>query len=64
MELVFVADMHAITTLRKKKSCENMKDIVAVYLACGLDPEKATLIFNQKIHITLNCLDFECHIFR
>ena len=45
---IFVADLHALTihndpvSLKKK-----IKDIIAIYLACGLDP-KYTTIFIQS----------------
>lgn len=47
---IFVADMHALTididpeTLRKNK-----KDIMALYLAAGLDPQKTTLFFQSDV---------------
>lgn len=47
---IFVADMHALTidiepeTLRKNK-----RDIMALYLAAGLDPQKTTLFFQSDI---------------
>ncbi|WP_036451802.1 tryptophan--tRNA ligase [Mycoplasma buteonis] len=47
----FVADLHALTTgtvdaaeLRKGR-----KTIVALYLACGLDPEKATIFYQSQV---------------
>ncbi|MFV8473324.1 tryptophan--tRNA ligase [Mycoplasma sp. 4F] len=47
----FVADLHALTTgtvdpveLRKAR-----KTIVALYLACGLDPEKATIFYQSQV---------------
>lgn len=47
---LFVADLHALTTpqdnavLRKR-----IKDLVAMYLACGLDPKKVTLFVQSEI---------------
>ncbi|WP_406616812.1 tryptophan--tRNA ligase [Mycoplasmopsis adleri] len=47
----FVADLHALTTgavdpieLRKAR-----KTIVALYLACGLNPEKATIFYQSQV---------------
>lgn len=47
----FVADLHALTTgdnekveLRKRR-----KEIVALYLACGLDPEKSNIFFQSQV---------------
>ena len=62
---VFVADMHAITTPQEKEKLrQNMKDIVAVYLACGLDPEKATLYIQSEnpYHAQLSWI-LECHTY-
>lgn len=49
--IVFIANLHCITnyqdppTLRK-----NLKDAIALYLACGLDPEKATIFLQTDVH--------------
>ena len=60
---IFVADMHAITvpqdasTLRK-----NIRDLLAIYLACGLDPNKNTIflqsenIYHANLSWILECL--------
>ena len=48
--LFFIVDQHAITVpqdrleLRKK-----IKELTAVYLACGLDPEKATIFVQSEV---------------
>lgn len=45
---VFVADLHAITLpIESKILKENKKDIMALYVAAGLDPKKVVL-FNQS----------------
>lgn len=45
---VFIADLHAITTIQnKEKLSKNILDIALDYLACGLDPEKVCL-FKQS----------------
>lgn len=45
---VFVADLHALTIdIDPKELKENKKQIVALYLAAGLDPKKV-VIFNQS----------------
>ncbi len=47
---VFIADLHSITvpqdptTLRK-----NIRSLAAVYLACGLDPEKTSLFIQSEV---------------
>ncbi len=43
-----VVDMHAITTFQDPKELvENIREVTAAYLACGLDPERS-IIFNQS----------------
>lgn len=45
---VFIADLHAITTIHNKAELsKNIIDIALDYLACGLDPEKVCL-FKQS----------------
>ena len=45
--IVFIANLHAITVnIDPNELKENTRDMVALYLACGLDPKKAT-IFKQ-----------------
>lgn len=51
---MFVPDMHAITVKQDPKLLkERIIKNVALYIACGLDPKKNTIIYNQKIYITL-----------
>ncbi len=46
---VFVADLHALTTVSNRDELKkNIFNITAVYMACGLDPEKTTL-FQQSV---------------
>ena len=46
--LVFIADLHALTLpIDPKELRQNIEDLVAIYLACGLDPEKCK-IFRQS----------------
>ena len=45
---IFIADLHAITTPQDPVKLKNaVYDCVAMYLACGVDPEK-TIIFKQS----------------
>ncbi len=47
---VFIADLHALTTIQdKSKLRKRIKDIAAFYIACGLDPEKATIFIQSEI---------------
>ncbi len=44
----FIADYHALTTLRDPEALrQNVLDVAITYLACGLDPDKA-LLFRQS----------------
>ena len=46
---IFVADMHAITTPQEKKELRNnIRDMVAIYLACGLEPDNATIYVQSE----------------
>src|SRR3954468_5604513 len=46
--LYFIADYHAITTQRDPDALrENVRDVAATWLACGLDPDKI-LIYRQS----------------
>ncbi|MDR1678321.1 MAG: tryptophan--tRNA ligase [Prevotellaceae bacterium] len=46
----FVADWHALTTHPDPKTLNaNVKNILAEYLACGLNPEKATLYVQSDV---------------
>ncbi len=48
---VFVADLHSLTVNPEPKSLkDNIRKMVGVYLACGLDP-KHTCLFNQSENI-------------
>lgn len=45
---VFIADLHALTLpIDPKALKQNVEDLVAIYLACGLDPKKCK-IFRQS----------------
>ena len=46
--LVFIADLHALTLpIAPDELRQNVEDLVAIYLACGLDPKKCK-IFRQS----------------
>ena len=46
--ILFIADMHAITMpIESDTLARNIKELVALYIACGVDPEK-NLIFLQS----------------
>ena len=46
----FIADIHAMTTLKDTKNIEsNTREMVLDWLAAGLDPEKSTLFVQSKV---------------
>lgn len=48
--LYFIADLHALTTVRNPESLRcNTREIAIDFLACGLDPEKACLFRQSDI---------------
>ena len=56
-QYIFVDDLHALTTyIDPKELIENKKNIFALYLACGLDPQKTALFFQSDVpaHSELN----------
>ncbi|MDL2292040.1 tryptophan--tRNA ligase [Acholeplasma sp. OttesenSCG-928-E16] len=49
--LVFIADLHAITVPQvKEKLRKNIKELAALYIACGLDPSKVHLFIQSEVH--------------
>ena len=47
---LFVADMHAITVPNDSQELhENIKDFIALYLACGIDPDKNVIYLQSDI---------------
>ena len=60
---IFIADMHAITVPQEpEKLASNIKNLIAIYLACGLDPKKNTIflqsdnIYHANVSWILECL--------
>lgn len=48
---VFIADLHALTLpIDPKELRENTKDLISIYLACGLDPNKVVLFKQSDVH--------------
>lgn len=48
---VFIANMHAITVAQDRAELKkNTKDLIAIYLAAGLDPEKVTIFLQSDLH--------------
>jgi len=60
---IFVADMHAITVPQDPKTLRNnIKSLLAIYLACGIDPKKNTIflqsenVYHANVSWILECL--------
>ena len=48
---IFIANLHAITIqVDPKELKKNTRDLVALYLACGLDPKKTTVFLQSDVH--------------
>lgn len=48
---VFIADLHAITVPKDPTGLrESILKLAALYLACGLDPNKVTLFIQSEVH--------------
>ena len=49
--IVFIANLHCITEYQEPAELrKNLTDAVALYLACGLDPSKATIFLQTDVH--------------
>lgn len=47
---IFIADLHAITTPQDKQLLKKrVRDIAAMYVACGLDPKKVNLFVQSEV---------------
>lgn len=60
---IFIANLHAITEPQPAKELkQNTKDLIALYLACGLDPQKVTLFLQSDVkeHAELGWI-MTCH---
>ena len=46
---IFVADMHAITVPQNPEELsKNIRSLIAIYLACGIDPQKNTIFIQSE----------------
>lgn len=49
--IFFIANLHCITEYQDPSELrKNLKDAVALYIACGLDPKKATIFLQTDVH--------------
>lgn len=47
---IFIADLHAITTPQNRQELKkNIRSVAALYLACGLDPNKVNLFVQSEV---------------
>jgi tryptophanyl-tRNA synthetase len=47
---IFIADLHAITTPQDRQELKkNIRSVAALYIACGLDPEKVNLFIQSEV---------------
>ncbi len=48
--LLFIADLHAITVPQDKQQLrQNIKNLAAIYIACGLNPDKVHLFIQSEV---------------
>lgn len=62
---IFVADMHSITIPENAENLkENTRSLIALYLACGIDPEKNTIFLQSDnlYHANLSWI-LECNTY-
>lgn len=62
---LFVADLHAITVPKENLNLkENTKSLIALYLACGIDPKKNTIFVQSQneYHANLSWI-LECNTY-
>jgi tryptophanyl-tRNA synthetase len=47
---IFIADLHAITVYKDKQVLRNLiKELAALYIACGLNPERVNLFIQSEV---------------
>ena len=62
---LFVADMHAITvSVDREELHKNIRDFIALYIACGIDPEKNVIYMQSEIEY-IPCISWllECNTY-
>ena len=62
---IFVADLHSLTVLNDENNIkENTKSLIALYLACGIEPKKNTIFIQSEneYHTNLAWI-LECHTY-
>ena len=47
---IFIADLHAITVPKEKQTLRKLiKELAALYIACGLDPNRVNLFIQSEV---------------
>ncbi len=47
---IFIADLHAITVPKEKQLLRGkIKELAALYIACGLDPQRVNLFIQSEV---------------
>lgn len=62
---IFIADMHAITVpISPEQLKNNIKDLIAIYIACGIDPKKNTIFLqsDNEYHANISWM-LECNTY-
>jgi len=62
---IFVADMHAITVPQERENLiKNTRSLIAIYLACGINPDKNTIYIQSEnpYHANLSWI-LECNTY-
>ena len=62
---IFVADLHSLTVLNDENNIkESTRSLIALYLACGIDPKKNTIFIqsDNEYHTNLSWI-LECHTY-
>ena len=60
---IFIADLHAITVYKDKQELRKLiKELAALYIACGLDPERVNLFIQSEVpaHAQMGYI-FQCN---
>jgi tryptophanyl-tRNA synthetase len=62
---IFIADLHAITVYKDKQELRKLiKELAALYIACGLNPEKVNLFIQSEVpaHAQMGYI-FQCNAY-
>ena len=63
--IIFIADMHAITVpIDSDTLAQNIKQLVALYIACGIEPKKNTIFLqsDNEYHANISWM-LECNTY-